>query len=182
MLKGGLAGRQHNSSILLSVAGQRFRIWLASAWRPHHNLGESPHGLADRRPRALLPGQDLFCARRHLGKILEFLLEQSWRELLLPQPLTKSHETQHERKPPTPAHWDHHQPCFPARHSKAPTCPVKLSVWPPPRLPLYGPSSPSKPFLQHNGQACRSATVAQRSPTGGLAQAPHSRSQKNPQE
>ncbi|TWB96343.1 methylthioribulose-1-phosphate dehydratase [Synechococcus sp. Ace-Pa] len=86
MLK-GLAGQfSHNSSIAIPVlANDQDLRRLSLAASPH--LGEAPHGLLIAGHGLYAWGQDLFCARRHL-EILEFLLEQSWRELLLP-PLTK---------------------------------------------------------------------------------------------
>lgn len=86
MLK-GLAGlRSHESSIAIPVlANDQDLRRLSLAASPH--LAEAPHGLLIAGHGLYAWGKDLFCARRHL-EILEFLLEQSWRELLLP-PLTQ---------------------------------------------------------------------------------------------
>ncbi len=82
MLK-GLAGiRSHDTSIAIPVLANDQdlgRLSLAASPR----LGEAPHGLLIAGHGLYAWGHDLFSARRHL-EILEFLLEQSWRELLLP--------------------------------------------------------------------------------------------------
>lgn len=82
MLK-GLAGiRSHDTSIAIPVlANDQDLGRLSFAASPI--LGEAPHGLLIAGHGLYAWGHDLFSARRHL-EILEFLLEQSWRELLLP--------------------------------------------------------------------------------------------------
>ncbi len=82
MLK-GLAGiRSHDTSIAIPVlANDQDLRRLSLAASPH--LGEAPHGLLIAGHGLYAWGHDLFSARRHL-EILEFLLEQSWRERLLP--------------------------------------------------------------------------------------------------
>ena len=87
MLK-GLAGlRSHDCSIAIPVLANdqdlRRLSQTASA-----RLEEAPHGLLIAGHGLYAWGHDLFSARRHL-EILEFLLEQSWRELLLPPLATR---------------------------------------------------------------------------------------------
>jgi len=86
MLK-GLAGlRTHDSSIAIPVlANDQDLNRLSQAASPR--LAEAPHGLLVAGHGLYAWGHDLFSARRHL-EILEFLLEQSWRELLLAPRLT----------------------------------------------------------------------------------------------
>lgn len=82
MLKGLTGIRSHNTPIAIPVlANDQDLRRLSSAASPR--LGEAPHGLLIAGHGLYAWGHDLFSARRHL-EILEFLLEQSWRELLLP--------------------------------------------------------------------------------------------------
>ncbi|WP_094555787.1 class II aldolase/adducin family protein [Synechococcus sp. 1G10] len=82
MLKGLTGIRSHDTSIAIPVlANDQDLRRLSSAASPH--LDEAPHGLLIAGHGLYAWGHDLFSARRHL-EILEFLLEQSWRELLLP--------------------------------------------------------------------------------------------------
>uniref|UniRef100_UPI0037DA0F8E methylthioribulose 1-phosphate dehydratase n=1 Tax=Synechococcus sp. CS-1329 TaxID=2847975 RepID=UPI0037DA0F8E len=87
MLK-GLAGlRSHDCSIAIPVlANDQDLRRLSQTASPR--LEEAPHGLLIAGHGLYAWGHDLFSARRHL-EILEFLLEQSWRELLLPPLATR---------------------------------------------------------------------------------------------
>jgi methylthioribulose-1-phosphate dehydratase len=82
MLKGLTGIRSHDTSIAIPVlANDQDLRHLSCAASPR--LGEAPHGLLIAGHGLYAWGHDLFSARRHL-EILEFLLEQNWRELLLP--------------------------------------------------------------------------------------------------
>ncbi len=82
MLKGLTGIRSHDTSIAIPVlANDQDLCHLSCAASPR--LGEAPHGLLIAGHGLYAWGHDLFSARRHL-EILEFLLEQNWRELLLP--------------------------------------------------------------------------------------------------
>lgn len=86
MLKGLEGIRTHECAVAIPVLANDqdlHRLSLAAA--PH--LNEAPHGLLIAGHGLYAWGRDLFSARRHL-EILEFLLEQRWRELLLPPPVS----------------------------------------------------------------------------------------------
>jgi methylthioribulose-1-phosphate dehydratase len=81
MLKGLQGIQSHTSSIRLPVlANDQDLQRLSDRARPH--LGTAPQGLLIAGHGLYAWGQDLQVARRHL-EILEFLLEQHWRQLLL---------------------------------------------------------------------------------------------------
>ncbi|MCP9840720.1 methylthioribulose 1-phosphate dehydratase [Synechococcus sp. J7-Johnson] len=82
MLKGLTGIHSHNTSITIPVlANDQDLRRLSNAASPR--LDDAPHGLLIAGHGLYAWGHDLFSARRHL-EIHEFLLEQSWRELLLP--------------------------------------------------------------------------------------------------
>ena len=87
MLKGLTGLRSHDCSIAIPVlANDQDLRRLSQTASPR--LEEAPHGLLIAGHGLYAWGHDLFSARRHL-EILEFLLEQSWRELLLPPLATR---------------------------------------------------------------------------------------------
>ena len=81
MLKGLEGIQSHAVEISIPVlANDQDLIRLSAAARPH--LSKAPHGLLIAGHGLYAWGGDLVQAQRHL-EILEFLLEQHWRELLL---------------------------------------------------------------------------------------------------
>ena len=81
MLKGLAGVSTHQSSVSVPVlANDQDLQRLSEAAQPH--LAVAPHGLLIAGHGLYGWGEDLFSARRHL-EILEFLLEQRWRQLLL---------------------------------------------------------------------------------------------------
>ena len=81
MLKGLAGVSTHQSSVSVPVlANDQDLQRLSEAAEPH--LAGAPHGLLIAGHGLYGWGEDLFSARRHL-EILEFLLEQRWRQLLL---------------------------------------------------------------------------------------------------
>ena len=81
MLKGLAGVSTHQSSVSVPVlANDQDLRRLSEAAQPH--LAVAPHGLLIAGHGLYAWGEDLFSARRHL-EILEFLLEQRWRQLLL---------------------------------------------------------------------------------------------------
>ena len=81
MLKGLAGVSTHQSSVSVPVlANDQDLQRLSEAAQPH--LAGAPHGLLIAGHGLYAWGEDLFSATRHL-EILEFLLEQRWRQLLL---------------------------------------------------------------------------------------------------
>jgi methylthioribulose-1-phosphate dehydratase len=81
MLKGLEGIKSHQEQIALPVlANDQDLDRLSACCRPH--LSEAPFGILISGHGLYAWGSDLKMARRHL-EILEFLLEQHWRELLL---------------------------------------------------------------------------------------------------
>ena len=81
MLKGLEGITSHDTRIRIPVlANDQDLKTLSAAARPH--LGDAPHGLLIAGHGLYAWGASLAIARRHL-EILEFLLEQHWRHLLL---------------------------------------------------------------------------------------------------
>jgi methylthioribulose-1-phosphate dehydratase len=81
MLKGLEGIESHDSRIRIPVlANDQDLDRLSTAARPH--LADAPHGLLIAGHGLYAWGATLPIARRHL-EILEFLLEQHWRHLLL---------------------------------------------------------------------------------------------------
>ena len=81
MLKGLAGVSTHQSSVSVPVlANDQDLQRLSEAAQPH--LAAAPHGLLIAGHGLYAWGEDLFSATRHL-EILEFLLEQRWRQLLL---------------------------------------------------------------------------------------------------
>ncbi len=81
MLKGLEGIHTHNTSIRIPVlANDQDLKRLSATAKPH--LEEAPHGLLLAGHGLYVWGEELPMARRHL-EIIEFLLEQQWRQLLL---------------------------------------------------------------------------------------------------
>lgn len=81
MLKGLEGIQSHTSQISIPIlANSQDLRQLSEAARPH--LADAPHGLLIAGHGLYAWGADLAQAQRHL-EILEFLLEQQWRQLLL---------------------------------------------------------------------------------------------------
>ena len=81
MLKGLAGVSSHQAKVLLPVlANDQDLQRLSLVAQPH--LAEAPHGLLIAGHGLYAWGNDLFSATRHL-EVLEFLLEQRWRQLLL---------------------------------------------------------------------------------------------------
>jgi methylthioribulose-1-phosphate dehydratase len=91
MLKGLEGIRSHNSCIRLPIlANDQDLERLSRRALPH--LADAPYGLLLAGHGLYAWGSDLAQARRHL-EILEFLLEQQWRQLLLNALLAATHPT-----------------------------------------------------------------------------------------
>lgn len=81
MLKGLEGIHSHTQTIAIPILANNQNLQeLSQAATPH--LAEAPYGLLIAGHGLYAWGDSLFTARRHL-EILEFLLEQHWRELLL---------------------------------------------------------------------------------------------------
>lgn len=88
MLKGLEGIRSHTDRIVIPIlANSQDMLRLSESARPH--LANAPYGLLITGHGLYAWGTSLFQARRHL-EILEFLLEQYWRQLLLDSVLNPS--------------------------------------------------------------------------------------------